>query len=64
LVPAFTLLLIIDYLVRKAVTYNEAATSTGVSAGLIVNLSLLAMLVTALAMSLRGARPVDRSAAP
>jgi hypothetical protein len=59
LVPAYTLLLIADYVARKMVTLQSLpalALPTSVSPGLVINLVMFAIMVVALTLSLRAGK--------
>ena len=53
LLPAFTLLLIIDFLARKAVSIVLPIASAGGTAGVIVNWAIFGLMVVALVLALR-----------
>jgi hypothetical protein len=53
LVPAFTLLLISDFLARKAVSIVHPIARAGGTAGVLVNWTIFGLMVAALLLALR-----------
>ncbi len=56
MVPSLLALLVLDYLIRRVVLRFIPIVRTGTPPGVFINIALLAMMIAALALSLRRAR--------